>query len=205
MQMERNVTDILLDYEKRADKESALMRDKEVSEMQRDEFLLSVGPATGQLINLLAKEKKAKTLLEVGSSYGYSTVWLAEAARHTAGKVISLEIHAEKQKQARASIEKAGLSGFVDFRLGDARDSLSKLEQSVDFVLLDLWKNFYIECFDLFYPKLGDGALIVADNMLYPESSRHHAEAYRKHIRTKPNIESVLLPVGSGLELTRYK
>jgi predicted O-methyltransferase YrrM len=205
MQMERNVTDILLDYEKRADKESALMRDMDVSEMQRDEFLLSVGPATGQLINLLAKEMKAKTLLEVGSSYGYSTVWLAEAARHTGGKVISLEIHAEKQKQARASIEKGGLSGFVDFRLGDARDSLSKLEQSVDFVLLDLWKNFYIECFDLFYPKLHDGALIVADNMLYPESSRDHAEAYRKHIRTKPGIESVLLTVGSGLELTRYE
>jgi predicted O-methyltransferase YrrM len=205
MQMERNVTDILLDYEKRADKESALMRDMDVSEMQRDEFLLSVGPATGQLINLLAKEMKAKTLLEVGSSYGYSTVWLAEAARHTGGKVISLEIHAEKQKQARASIEKAGLSGFVDFRLGDARDSLSKLEQSVDFVLLDLWKNFYIECFDLFYPKLRDGALIVADNMLYPESALPYAEAYRKHIRTKPGIQSVMLRVGSGIELSTYK
>ena len=208
--MEKNVTDILGEYERRAEKESALIRDldmMDMSEMQKhaDELLLSVGPATGQLINLLAKEMKAKTLLEVGSSYGYSTVWLAEAARHTGGKVISLEIHPEKQKHTRSSIDKAGLSGFVDFRLGDARDSLSKLEQSVDFVLLDLWKNFYIECFDLFYPKLRDGALIVADNMLYPESARPYAEAYRKHIRTKPGIESVLLTVGSGLELTRYK
>jgi predicted O-methyltransferase YrrM len=114
-----------------------------------------------------------------------------------------LEIHAEKQKHARASIEKAGLTGLVDFRLGDARDSLSKLKESVDFVLLDLWKNLYIECFDLFYPRLREGALIVADNMLYPESARADAEGYRQHIRTKPGIESVLLPVGSGLELTR--
>jgi predicted O-methyltransferase YrrM len=207
MQMDKNVTDILLEYEKRAEKESALMRDMDMSQplQQADEFLLPVGPATGELINLLAKEMMAKTILEIGSSYGYSTVWLAEAARHTGGKVISLEIHPEKQKHTRSSIDKAGLTGLVDFRLGDARDSLSKLEQSVDFVLLDLWKNFYIECFDLFYPKLHGGALIVADNMLYPESSRHDAEAYRKHIRTKAGIDSVLLTVGSGLELTRYQ
>ena len=207
MQIEKKVTEILLEYEKRAEKESALMRDMDMSQMQQhaDELLLSVGPATGQLINLLAKEMNAKTILEVGSSYGYSTVWLAEAARHTGGKVISLEIHSEKQKHSRASIDKAGLTGLVDFRLGDARDSLSKLEQCVDFVLLDLWKDLYIECFDLFYPRLRDGTLIVADNMLYPESARAYAEAYRQHIRTRDGIESIMLPVGSGLELTSYK
>ena len=125
--MDKAVTTILLEFEKRAQKESEVMRDMDMSTMQAhgDEFLLSVGPATGQLINLLAKEMKASTILEVGSSYGYSTVWLAEAARETGGKVISLEVHPEKQKHARASIEKAGLTGLVDFRLGDAQDSLS--------------------------------------------------------------------------------
>src|SRR4051794_8863766 len=143
--MDKAVTDILLEFEKRAEQESEQMRDMDASTMQQhiDEFLLSVGPATGQLMNLLAKEMKAKTILEVGSSYGYSTVWLAEAARATGGKVISLEIRPEKQKHARASIEKAGLGAFVDFRLGDAADLLSKLNESVDFVLLDLWKNLY--------------------------------------------------------------
>ena len=183
------------------------MRRMTDSEMQEhlDEFLLSVGPATGQLLNLLAKQSEAKTILEVGSSYGYSTVWLAEAARQNRGKVISLEIHSGKQESARSSIKKAGLDGFVDFRLGDARDLLAKLKGKVDFVLLDLWKNLYIPCFDLFYPKLSASALVVADNMTYPESSRKHAEAYRKHIRKKSGIQSVLLSVGSGLELTRYK
>jgi predicted O-methyltransferase YrrM len=205
--IDKAVANILLEFEKRAEKESEQMRDMDMAQMQQhlDELLLSVGPATGQLINLLAKEMKAKTILEVGSSYGYSTVWLAEAARQTGGQVISLEIHPEKQKHARASIDKAGLTGFVDFRLGDALDSLSQLEESVDFVLLDLWKNFYISCFDLFYPRLRDGALIVADNMLYPESARAYADAYRKHIRTKSHIESVLLPVGNGIELSTYK
>ena len=204
--MDKAVADVLLEYEKRSEKESERMRDMDAATMQQhlDEFLLSVGPATGHLINLLATEMKAKSILEVGSSYGYSTVWLAEAARATGGKVISLEIRPEKQKHARASIEKAGLGGFVDFRLGDARDLLSKLNEPVDFVLLDLWKDLYIPCFDLFYPRLRDSALVVADNMTYPESSVAHAEAYRKHIRTKPHIQSVLLQVGSGLELSRF-
>lgn len=205
--MNKAIEQVLRGFEKRSKKESKVMDKMDMAQMREhlDDFLLSVGPATGQLINLLAKENEAKKILEVGSSYGYSTVWLAEAARETGGKVISLEMHAGKQAHARESVKKAGLDGFVDFRLGDARDSLSKLKDSVDFVLLDLWKDLYVTCFDLFYPKLRPGALIVADNMVYPESARRHAEAYRKHIRKKAGIQSVLLPVGSGLELTRYK
>ena len=205
--MEKAVERVLRGFEKRGHKESERMRRMSDSKMQEhlDEFLLSVGPATGQLLNLLTKESEAKTILEVGSSYGYSTVWLAEAARQNRGKVISLEIHSEKQEHARSSVKKAGLDGFVDFRLGDARDLLAKLKGKVDFVLLDLWKNLYIPCFDLFYPKLSAGAVVVADNMTYPESTRKYVEAYRKHIRKKPGIQSVLLNVGSGLELTRYK
>ena len=122
----------------------------DTSNVDVDELLLAVGPATGQLINLLAKEAEAKTILEVGSSYEYSTVWLAETARDNRGKVISLEIHPKKQEHACASIKKAGLDGTVDFRLGDATESLKKMKEKVDFVLLDLWKNLYIPCFDLF-------------------------------------------------------
>jgi predicted O-methyltransferase YrrM len=205
--MDRAVETVLREFEERSRKEWELKRRMEAAGDQPnvDEFLLSVGPATGQLINLLVKEAKSQTILEVGSSYGYSTVWLAEAARETGGRVISLELHQNKQEHARASLVRAGLDGVVDFRLGDARQSLAALNEQVDFVLLDLWKNLYISCFDLFYPKLQPGALVVADNMIFPESSREHAEAYRKHIRTKAGIESVLLSVGTGLELSRYR
>ena len=205
--MDKAVERVLSAFEKRARTEWKEMERMNAANMwQRlDDFLLSVGPATGQLINLLVKEAKAKTILEIGSSYGYSTVWLAEAARETGGKVISLEIHAAKQDYARGAIKRAGLDGLVDFRLGDARELLAKLKGSMDFVLLDLWKDLYIPCFDLFYPKLRQGAFIVADNMVFPKTARRHAEAYRKHIRKKADVQSVLLPVGSGLELSRYK
>ena len=203
--MEQAVEKILREFEERSKREWELWDKAEASNtpIDVDAFLLSVGPATGQLINLLAKEAKSKVILEVGSSYGYSTVWLAEAARTTGGMVISLEKHPLKQQQAREAVSKAGLDGAVDFRLGDARDSLKALRESADFVLLDLWKDLYIPCFDLFYPKLRPGALIIADNMTFPESSRAHAEAYRQHVRKFSDISSVLLQVGSGLELSR--
>ena len=203
--MDPTVEKILREFEERSAREWDLMNRAERSNtpIDIDKFLLSVGPATGQLINLLAKQAVSKVILEVGSSFGYSTVWLAEAAQAVGGKLISLEKHPEKQRKARETIRKAGFSDVVDFRLGDALVSLKTMHETVDFVLLDLWKDLYIPCFDLFYPKLRPGALVVADNMLFPESTRTQAEAYRKHVRAFPNIESVLLQVGSGIELTR--
>jgi predicted O-methyltransferase YrrM len=203
--MDKNVESVLAEYEARMVEEDKLRPEIPSDEWldRRDEFLISVGRHTGVFLNILAKASKARNILELGTSYGYSTVWLAEAARATGGKVITLEIKSEKQQYARAMLQKAGLDAHVDFRLGEARELLASLKGSFDFVLLDLWKELYIPCLDLFYPKLSKGAFIAADNMLIPEFSLPDAQAYRSYVRSKPNIESVLLPVGSGIELSR--
>jgi predicted O-methyltransferase YrrM len=172
---------------------------------RRDEFLISVGPRTGTLLNILAKESKAQLIVEVGASYGYSTIWLADAARETGGRVLSLELSQDKVKYGRERLARAGLDSYVEFRLGDARDSLASLAGPFDFVLIDLWKDLYIPCFDLIYPRLRAGGFIAADNMLQPENTVAHANAYREYVRTKPDLETVLLPVGSGVELTRRR
>ncbi len=197
---------VLDEYHKRAKAEGEQLNKLPFEELEKrlDEFLLPIGPASGQLVNILIKEAGCKTILEIGTSYGYSTVWLAEAAHHTGGKVISLDLVADKQQHARASLTKAGLANVVEFRLGDARDSLAAMKERVDFVLLDIWKVFYIPCFDLFYPKLNPGAFVAADNMIEPEFSREDAEKYQQHVRAKADIQSILLPVGSGIELSRY-
>ncbi|HXA78926.1 MAG TPA: class I SAM-dependent methyltransferase [Candidatus Acidoferrales bacterium] len=204
--MDGAIATVLAEYEKRGAEEHKLQlkgsRDEWME--RRDEFLIAVGPATGQLLNILAKSVKAKTILELGTSYGYSTVWLAEAARATGGKLVTLDKAAYKHDYARAMLAKAGLSAHVDFRLGDARETLKSLAGPFDFVLVDLWKDLYIECLDLFYPKLSPGAFIAADNMILPENYREDALKYRKHVRSRPKIDSVLLPVGSGVELSRY-
>ena len=203
--MDTAIEIVLREYEQRATAEMKRMQELPPAEMLQhiDEFLLPVGPATGQLMNILIKEAKAQRILEIGTSHGYSTIWLAEAARATGGKVITLDVHAGKQEYARKALDKAGLLSFVEFKLGDARESIAAITNSIDFVLLDLWKDLYIPCFDLFYPKLSSGAAVVADNMIFPEFSRKDAEEYRKHVRAKADIQSMLLPVGSGIELSR--
>jgi predicted O-methyltransferase YrrM len=205
--MDSEVEFVKRQYQARADAEAAIARDL-VSRSSRkdiDELLLPIGPATAAVVSTLIQESGARAILEVGTSYGYSTVWLAEAARATGGIVTTLELHARKIDYARAQITKAGLAAFVDFRVGDALATLSALSGPFDFVLLDLWKDLYVASFRLIYPKLAEGALIVADNMLYPERARADANVYRECVRTTKDMTSVLLNVGSGIEVSRYR
>jgi predicted O-methyltransferase YrrM len=205
--MDSRVEALLAEYHARAAAEHKLMTELPRTEgwARRDEFLLHVGPNTAALLNILAKESKAKRILELGTSYGYSTVWLADAARENGGKVTTLELSAEKSESARASLAKAGLDGYVDFKIGDALKILKELHGPFDFVLVDLWKDLYVQCFDLFLPKLAPGALIVADNMIEPVAVRADAEAYRAHVRESGRFDSILLPVGSGIEVSRLR
>ena len=114
----------------------------------------------------------------------------------------SFELSPEKQDYAREQLADAGLAGFVEWHLGDAVALLDRVATGVDFVLIDLWKELYIPCFDKIYPKLANNAVIAADNMLEPAMSRPDAEAYRAAVRSRSDLQSVLLPIGSGIELS---
>jgi predicted O-methyltransferase YrrM len=205
--MDPVVTAVLEEYEARALREEELWDTLGPQEAERriDEMLLPVGRATGSLINLLVRETCARSILEVGSSYGYSTVWLAEAAHAVGGKVISLELRAAKTEYATERLRHAGLADCVEFRVGDALESLAQLSGPFDLVLIDLWKNLYVPVFELLHPKLAPGALVIADNMIEPASARPHAQAYRLAVHAARDMSSVLLPVGNGLELSRYQ
>ena len=205
--MDEAVARVLEEYEARAKRESgqlASMSDEEVTR-RRDEMLLPVGRAAGTLINLLVREAEARRILEVGSSYGYSTTWLAEAARAIDGKVVSLELQRPKTEYARQQLARAGLEPYVEFKVGDALASLAALTGPFDFVLIDLWKDLYVPVFELLHPKLAQGAIVVADNMLQPASARAHAKAYRQRVLAAADMTSVLLEVGNGLEVSRFR
>jgi predicted O-methyltransferase YrrM len=205
--MDPNVEKLLAEYEKRSVEERQAMADlaRPGWEGRRDQLLLSVGRGTGTVLNLLVKSLKARTILELGTSYGYSAVWLAEAARETGGKVITTELVAEKSAYAKQQLASVGLARQVEFRVGDVLEILRGLDGPLDFVLLDVWKDLYVPCFELFAPKLAPGAIVVADNMIEPESARPHAEAYRARVRESGVFDSVLLPIGSGIEVSRRR
>ncbi len=204
--MDEAVSRVLAEYEERIAAEEKLMQsvDSSLLMARRDEFLLPIGPDTGRVLNILIKSAKARSILEVGTSYGYSTLWLAEAARHTDGTVVSLELADYKARYAREALARAGLAERVNIHVGSALETLPRLAGPFDFVLIDLWKDLYVKCLDLVYPKLAPGAYVAADNMIYPEILRADAANYQRRIR-QLKFDSVLLPIGSGVELSRYQ
>jgi predicted O-methyltransferase YrrM/catechol 2,3-dioxygenase-like lactoylglutathione lyase family enzyme len=202
----KNIEEVLAAYHARIEEENMRMQSLTMEQGMRlrDEFLLSVGEETAQFIHSLAKASKATCILELGTSYGYSTIWLAEAAKANGGKIISLENIPEKAKYAQEQIDKAGLTDVVEIRLGDALETLKNSIETFDFVLVDLWKELYLPCFELFFPKLKLGAYIVADNMIFPPHSQKEANLYRNRIEEIQAFDTVLMPIGSGIEVSRF-
>ena len=147
--------------------------------------------------------KTYNSRLIVGTGKYASYQQNAEAARAAGGRVTTLELEGFKSAHAKEMSEKAGLADYVDFQIGDAVELIGKLASGVDFVLLDLWKDVYVPCLEAFYPKLNSGAIIVADNIIYPGGDS--VERYVKAVRAKPGVSSVLLPVGTGLEISRLQ
>ena len=151
---------VLAEFERRADEEQR-RTNFSTPGTNLDDLLLSVGREAGTLLYLLATGAQSKRILELGTSYGYSTVWLAAAARATGGKVQSLELRDFKIEHARQALTRAGLSTRVEFHAGDCLETLKTLAGPFDFVLLDVWKDLYLPCFELFHPKLAPGAIFV--------------------------------------------
>jgi predicted O-methyltransferase YrrM len=203
--MDDQITAVLELYHHRIRDEAELRRQAQSGGPQvvRDQMLLALGPESGRLVNILARSLKAPQILELGTSYGYSTIWLAEAARASGGRVTTMELADYKSAHAKDMSRQAGLADHVDFKVGDAVQMIAGLPFQIDFVLVDLWKDLYVPCLEAFYPKLNPGAIVVADNMIRP--NREEAARYRAAVRTKPELSSVLVPVGSGLEISRFK
>ncbi len=189
-------------YEVRNVAESERVRTTGISGFDiRDELLLPVGAEVGQLLHALILARKPRRILELGTSYGYSTLFLADATRTVGGTVITMENADYKQAEARRQIAAAGLSDHVDFRLGDAVAMITADAGPFDFVLLDIWKELYLPCFEAFYPKLSEEAIVAADNMIFPPSARDDVRRYREAVRATGDMQQVLLPVGMGVEL----
>jgi predicted O-methyltransferase YrrM len=168
----------------------------------RDELLLPVGLEVGRFLHALILARRPARILELGTSYGYSTLFLADAARAVGARLVTMELADYKQAHARKELTEAGLADVVDFRLGDAVAMIGDDPGPWDFVLLDIWKDLYLPCFEAFHPKLSEEAIICADNMIEPTMARPDVRLYRQAVRAQPDLMTTLLPIGSGIELS---
>jgi len=198
------VIEVFEHYAERHRRERALSAELPHAEFdaRRDEFLLSLGPEVGAFLRTLAIARKPARILELGTSYGYSTLFLADAARECGARLVTIDLDGAKQAYAREQLERAGLAEHVEFRCGDAVELVRADPGPWEFALLDIWKNMYLPCFEALYPKLAEEGVIATDNMIYPPGARDAARALREAVNAKPDLQSVLVPIGSGIELT---
>jgi predicted O-methyltransferase YrrM len=154
-------------------------------------------PPSAEFVCALAAGIGARRLLEIGSSSGLSTIALAAAARQTGGRLVSIEIEPTRQSLATSRLAKLGLGGWVDYVLADAGDVLARYD-ALEFVLVDCEKDDYQRFVAQLH--LAAGAVVVADNIL-----SHGLTSYVESVRTYAGVESVTLPIGKGLEVSRFR
>jgi predicted O-methyltransferase YrrM len=170
----------------------------DAAETEHSRKLLNLEPDTAQLVSILARSSGARRLLEIGTSNGYSTIWLAASIGAKGGRVTSIDRSQEKQALARENLSKAGLLEYVDLRCGDATEVVQTLPGPFDFVFFDADRKSAPDQLTLLLPKLAPVALILADNVL-----SHPAEIadYLAVVNSLKRLQHVVVPVGKGLSI----
>jgi predicted O-methyltransferase YrrM len=176
--------------------EHGRMHDAQESDHSRK--LLNLEPDTAEIVSILARSSGAKRILEIGTSNGYSTIWLAASVGPEGGHVISIERSQEKQTMARDNLLKAGLLGYVNLRLGDATQVVETLPGPFDFVFFDADRTSAPGQLALILSRLAPRALILADNAL---SHPDQIAGYLAMIKSLRQFQHALIPVGKGLSV----
>lgn len=158
--------------------------EKFLKDHRNDWHDLNVPYEDGQTLHDLIVKNGYKSAVEIGTSTGHSTIWLAWALSKTGGKLITIEIDEGRQKQAIANVAAAGLSEYVDFRLADAHKLVKELEGPFDFVFSDADKEWYVQYFKDLDPKMTKGGCFTAHNVLNRMGSIRQFNDYVAGLKT---------------------
>lgn len=161
----------------------------------------NIAPENGQFLSILIRSIQAQNVLEVGTSNGYSTLWLAAALKETGGRLITLEFDQKRAAEAQTHLQEVGLDGIVDVRIGNALDEIPKCDATFDLVFLDAEKNEYRRYLELAFPNIRPGGVIVADDTV---TMRDEMPDYIEFVFGTPLLHSVDIPLDDGIILS-YK
>ncbi|GAB4495423.1 MAG: class I SAM-dependent methyltransferase [Anaerolineales bacterium] len=164
---------------------------------------IPVAPDLGHLLYLTARQIYARQIVEFGTSFGVSTIYLAAALRDNGGgTLIGSEIIPEKRTRALQNLTDAGLSDLVEIRGGDAMQAFSDLPTPIDLLLLDADKDLYLPMLQMLTPKLRHGAMVFADNIF---TFRKSLQPYVDYVQNPQNgFVSMTLPIGDGCQLSCF-
>jgi predicted O-methyltransferase YrrM len=176
--------------------------DERLSRRMRSTYL-PVSRSQGQMLYLIARSIDARRVVEFGTSFGISTLYLAAAVKDNGGGlVIGSELEPSKHARAEQHLREAGLAELTDVRLGDALETLADIEAPVDMVLLDGWKDSYLPVLKLLQPKLRPRAVVLADNIF---TFKRALRPYVDYVQSGANgFVSTTLDIADGFELSVF-
>ena len=168
----------------------------DASASSRQHKMLNITRETGEFLQWQVRALKSRRILEIGTSKGYSTIWLALAAQGLKSRVTTLDILAHKQEMARANLEKAKLSQWVQFLLLDASEFMRKqFNSEFDFIFLESERENYVGWWGDLRRILMPGGVIVVDNAI---SHAAEMQTFANVVRNTPGFLSTLIPIGKG-------
>lgn len=165
---------------------------------------LNVPVSDGELLHKIIVDKGYTQGLEIGTSTGHSTIWIAWALSKTGGKLITIEIDESRHKEALTNIKEAGLSAYVDARLGDAHQLVKQINGPFDFVFSDADKGWYTNYFKDVAPKLKSGGCFTAHNVRSTTSGYSGTAEYLKYVLGLSNYTTTVDNSGGGVAIS-YK
>jgi predicted O-methyltransferase YrrM len=158
--------------------------------------LRNLEPPTARLLAVLARGLRAKRLLELGTSNGYSTIWLADAARACGGELTSVEIEPARMAEADENLRRARLEASVELRLEDARACLAQsADASWDLIFLDAERSAYVSYWPDLVRTLSAGGMLVVDNVI---SHEDEVAEFRELVEGDGRVMDALVPIGAG-------
>lgn len=163
----------------------------------------NIEPESGQFLSMLIRAQQSKNILEIGTSTGYSTLWLAEAARQTQAMITTLEVDAERVTQAKQYATEIDLADLINFKVIDAQVYLEAEQEIFDFILLDAERDDYVS----YWPHLSrllkaKGGLLVVDNVI---SHAAEVEEFIALIQQDPRFIMSIVPIGAGLLMVGFR
>jgi predicted O-methyltransferase YrrM len=173
-------------------------RSHDQSEPQHSQRFLNLEPDTAEAITLLLKIASVRHVLEIGTSNGYSTIWIASTLAPNGGRITSIERNPQKHHLAHDNLARTGLLPFVDLRLGDATEIVASLSGPFDCVFFDADRISAPQQLDLLLPKLSSPALLLADNAL---SHPDQIAGYLARIEQLDQTSHAILKIGKGLSV----
>lgn len=156
-------------------------------------------PTTGAFLNMLVKIAGARNVLEIGTSNGYSGIWLAEALSHSGGCLYTVESNKERFELARKNFKRAGLDTSIKQILGHAPEIFPQIDQRFELMFVDATKMEYKSYVEGLLPMLKSGGLIVADNAI---SHVDELVDFFEFLNKQKNLQNLLMPVDNGLMMT---